>query len=162
MRSRHRALSIAAALAASTLCACPSVHTIGSEPADACVPCEGCDLGCLPPPCDGGDCGCVPETDAELCAELSLECGPAFAEDRCGERRAIHCGGCEALLSCGGAGKPNRCGCLPESDWALCLQLEVQCGEVQAIDSCGHGRTLDCGGCPWPQTCGGAGQPGIC
>jgi hypothetical protein len=65
-----------------------------------------------PPPTDAGsrDAGCAPETDPQLCAAASVECGTVTVTDRCGAPRAPSCGTCTLPETCGGV-SAGRCGC---------------------------------------------------
>lgn len=133
--------------------------------------------------CGGGDqegvCGCTPETDEQLCDEHGVECGPldeAVDEtvvDSCGDEREVEsCGDeqevCPEDETCGGAGEPGICGCVPETSEELCDEYGVECGYLEdVVDSCGeeHDEIL-CGEeeevCGEHETCGGGDQEGVC
>jgi hypothetical protein len=103
-----------------------------------------CDETVPPPPPT-----CTPTT----CASQGLSCGQAA--DGCGA--LLSCGTCTAPDTCGGAGKPGKCGhpsCTPKT----CAAQAIECGA--AGDGCGG--LLDCGKCTAPQTCGGGGTPYKC
>ncbi len=95
---------------------------------------------------------CVPEDDVAFCTRLGKNCGTVNANDNCGVRRTVGaCGVCSSYYdSCGGGGVPNRCGCMPESDWAFCARLGRSCGGAAGTDNCGSARAVAaCGGaCP--------------
>jgi hypothetical protein len=95
---------------------------------------------------------CVPEDEAAFCTRLGKNCGTVTATDNCGAPRTVaSCGVCGSYYdSCGGAGVPNACGCMPESDWAFCTRLGRTCGNVSGTDNCGNPRAVaSCGGiCP--------------
>jgi hypothetical protein len=120
--------------------------------------CGGCPEGEV---CGGGGtagvCGapdsaaCVPLT----CQAQGIDCGPAG--NGCGG--SLSCGPCPAGQTCGGGGKPGKCGgptCTPKT----CKELNFNCGP--AGDGCGG--SLNCGTCVAPDTCGGGspGTPGVC
>ena len=93
--------------------------------------------------------GCTPTT----CTAQGIECGSAT--DGCSN--IIQCGSCALGSTCGGGGKPGKCGssaCTPKS----CTEVGVECGSTG--DSCGN--VLACGTCTAPLACGGSGVPGIC
>ena len=85
---------------------------------------------------------CIPETDEEMCARYSYECGPLADLDNCGVMRNIDSCGDEITVctdpneTCGGGGVPGECGCTIQT----CEQLGVLCGQVD--DTCGG--ILDC------------------
>lgn len=58
----------------------------------------------------GSASACMPETDEQLCTKLNVNCDPVQTTDSCGSARAPNCGACVAPVSCGGDGRPNRCG----------------------------------------------------
>jgi hypothetical protein len=92
---------------------------------------------------------CVPEGDVAFCTRLGKNCGTVTANDNCGARRTVaSCGVCGSYYeSCGGAGVPNACGCMPESDWSFCTRLGRTCGNVSGTDNCGNARAVaSCGG----------------
>jgi hypothetical protein len=95
---------------------------------------------------------CVPEGDVAFCTRLGKNCGTVTATDNCGAPRTVSsCGVCGSYYeSCGGAGVPNACGCMPESDWSFCARLGRTCGNVSGTDNCGNARAVgSCGGaCP--------------
>ncbi len=140
----------------------PDLGTIGPDGGDSDADTDG--------GADGGV--CVPETDAEMCERLDHVCGSLNADDNCGDYREIGSCGDEAAVcgdfaTCGGAGVPGACGCIPETDPELCLSNDIECGELQASDRCGVSRTVaSCGDegivCTIYETCGGAGEPGVC
>lgn len=71
--------------------------------------------------CQSNQCICQPETDAELCANNSAECGNLSIMDRCGTMRTISCGmTCGKLEQC----IDNQCECVPESNCELCKSNE--------------------------------------
>jgi hypothetical protein len=103
-----------------------------------------CDETVPPPPPT-----CTPST----CASQGRSCGQAA--DGCGG--LLSCGNCTAPDTCGGGGKPGKCGhpsCTPKT----CAAQGIECGS--AGDGCGG--LLDCGKCVLPQTCGGGGTPYKC
>jgi len=104
------------------------------------------------------DLPCEPETDAEVCARQSAQCGLVEAVDRCGAQREAFCGACTAPESCN---ESNLCRCEPETDEGFCSRLNANCGALTAPDNCGNSRTASCGSCPNNQTCGES-SPNLC
>ncbi len=74
----------------------------GSSSSQDCVP--ACENGAV---CNAGACQC-PELDADICARLDFNCGPATVTDVCGLQRVVDCGVCNGV-ACG----PNNT-CLPQ------------------------------------------------
>jgi hypothetical protein len=115
--------------------------------------------------CSGGSCACQPLSDLALCAQAGFNCGATTIVDNCGVTRNIaSCGACTGTgQSCGG-GSPsqaNVCGCIPESDAALCAPRLPACGVTMFTDNCGQTRTPDCG-CTLPSVCESNSQCGGC
>ncbi len=80
-------------------------------------------------------------TESQVVADR-LDCG--FLPDGCGGFSS--CGNvCAFPETCGAAGEPNVCGCVP----ATCDGFERSCGTL--TDGCG--QLLNCGGCPAPSSC---------
>lgn len=78
------------------------------------------------------------------CSRWGAECGSV--SNGCGG--VLDCGTCTAPAVCGGAGVPNRCGCVS----VTCDQRGANCGTLS--NDCG--ATLDCGNCPPEQICDSA------
>lgn len=133
-----------------------------SRTVDSCGTCTGTGQACT-----GGVCSCTPETDAQMCTRLVKNCGTFTAYDNCGTSRttAAPCGTCSGANTCGGGGTSNVCGCLPETDAAMCLRLGKNCNTLTDTDNCGSPRTTatPCGTCTGTGiTCGGGGTPNVC
>jgi alpha-tubulin suppressor-like RCC1 family protein len=119
-----------------------------------------------------GACGCAPESDEDLCVRSGIECGELQASDNCGVSRTVaSCGDeanvCTIYETCGGAGEPGICGCIPETDTELCDLNGSECGSLSVTDGCGQVRDIaSCGDeatvCSPFETCGGDGDPGVC
>ncbi len=89
---------------------------------------------------------CTAASDAELCTRAAAECGPLTVTDSCGDERTLDCGTCTDPDTCGGTGRPNQCGCVPETDQALCAAANG-CEMGVFTDQCGADREVDCGAC---------------
>src|SRR5690606_14006998 len=69
--------------------------------------------------------------------------------DNCNNWRIANCGSCPSGQACG-AHAPNACGdgeCTPQTDEAVCRDLEWMCGKAPATDRCGNQLDIDCGTC---------------
>jgi hypothetical protein len=127
-----------------------AVDVCGSSVTVACGGCQsGLQCGAEAP----NQCPCVPESDQDLCTANGAQCGSLTATDNCGSSRTVACGTCPSGVECGDA-QPNVCGCLSESDSALCASASAQCGMLTAPDNCGVQRTVDCGICTNGGDCG--------
>ena len=109
-----------------------------------------------PPPEDMDE--CVPESDAQLCQQQQVACGPLDGvTDRCGAPRSVaDCGACPDDQTCSASGACEPAECVPEEEEVLCGARE--CGPLEVTDRCGQERTVDCGGCEQGQTCSVDGQ----
>lgn len=122
---------------------------------------------CAPGDTCGGvspnSCACVNETDAALCARRGQSCGQLTSFDNCGLTRTISsCGTCVGPQTCG-AVVANQCGCVGESDAALCARQGQSCGPVTAVDNCGVTRALtSCGACVPPPNATASCNAGTC
>ena len=96
---------------------------------------------------------CV-DPPVELCDRLGKDCGVLQAVDACDRNVIVSCGECEAPQSCGGAGQVNVCGCVAESDRAICERTLKNCGGFTATDNCGQTRNVTCGVCTNAEICG--------
>jgi hypothetical protein len=97
-----------------------------------------------------------------FCAANNKTCGAYTGKDRCGNDRTAFCGTCGTNLTCGGAGTPNVCGCVSESDAVFCQHIGKSCDGWKGTDNCGKTRTASCGTCPGGQVCSYNNIPGIC
>ena len=107
----------------------------------------GCDTGT-------GDCkACVPESLEETCEGGG--CGPKL--NNCGT--TVECPACTGVgETCGGAGAPGFCGCIPEDPQVTC-QGGLRC--VPTLNNCGQ-QVVCPDQCVSPQICGGGTTPGAC
>ncbi|RAL25106.1 hypothetical protein DL240_02515 [Lujinxingia litoralis] len=141
-------------------CTCPG-ETVSELCADNAMACgvdtviDGCGLereincgGCTGPgeECTAEfSCLCEPESDQALCDAAGATCGPLTVTDRCGQTRALDCGGCTGPNeSCT---DDNQCACEPRSITEFCADQGAMCGVVTANDICGNSRTESCGEC---------------
>ena len=89
------------------------------------------------------------ETDAQFCARLGRQCGPASGTDNCGNSRTVSdCGTCPAGSECDMEGATSFCFRRPCDPVISC---DGQCGCVS--DGCGG--MINCGICP-TETCSGS------
>jgi len=100
---------------------------------------------------------CTPETDAQLCARGSRQCGSFTTTDDCGTPRTVYCGACATGQACSAAGTCVST-CSAETDAQLCARNARQCGAFSGTDNCGSPRTAVCGTCASGQACSAAGQ----
>jgi prepilin-type N-terminal cleavage/methylation domain-containing protein len=111
-----------------------------------------CTPNCLGKYC-GDDDGCL-----GTCSALNSSMSACLnGVPRCGDAPA-----CLAPFTCGGGGVSNVCGCISETDSAICSRLAKNCGSVTEIDNCNISRTVTCGTCVDPQTCGGGDTANVC
>jgi len=126
---------------------------------EACAPlsmkvaCGTSNCGTVTNGCGGSyDCGSCP-TSSWTCVSNCCYAPPALycGNQDCGTRidscngATIDCGTCGGILTCGGGGTPNQCGCTPTT----CTALGHNCGNYP--NDCGG--TLPCGICSGSDRC---------
>ncbi len=124
----------------------------------AMINCGTCPGGMMCGP--NNQCPCQPESDSQLCESKNAQCGTLTALDNCRMQRTVQCAVCPPGVMCG-VSQPNVCGCVSESDEALCDSANAQCGSLTATDNCGASRTIDCGVCQNGGSCGDP-KPNTC
>ena len=99
---------------------------------------------------------CTPTSDAELCGDFGISCGPREVLDNCQTRRTLDCGDCNGDELC----VFGTCECRPPTQVELCADAGLACGEATVEDLCGQTRHITCGACSANTFCnGGACEP---